>query len=249
MAGGSPLTRMSSRYSSDIDIFHDREERVVQAAQLDGAILEAGGYEVRWIRRERMILAAEVSNGEGQTRLEWVADSDFRFFPTLADPDFGFVLHPVDLATNKVMAAAGRQAVRDLVDLLTVHRRILPIGAVVWAAVEKAPGFTPEGLIAEIRRNSNYPREEWRTLICEEPIDPVSILDELRSVLNEAAEFVSRMPTSLIGLIFLDKDGAARQPDPHQVADFQAHAGQRGGHWPTNPEIMRSMLEKYGGKP
>jgi hypothetical protein len=34
-----------------------------------------------------------------------VADSDYRFFPTMADETFGYVLHPVDLAINKVMAA------------------------------------------------------------------------------------------------------------------------------------------------
>jgi hypothetical protein len=34
-----------------------------------------------------------------------VADSDYRSFPTMADETFGYVLHPVDLAMNKVMAA------------------------------------------------------------------------------------------------------------------------------------------------
>ena len=64
---------------------------------------------------------------------------------------FGYVLHPVDLATNKVMAAGSRRELRDIVDVVTVHETILPVGAVVWAAVEKSPGYTPEGLIAEIR--------------------------------------------------------------------------------------------------
>jgi hypothetical protein len=61
------------------------------------------------------------------------------------------VLHSVDLAMNKIMAAAGRREVRDIVDVVTIEETILPLGAVVWAAVEKAPGFTPGGLIAEIR--------------------------------------------------------------------------------------------------
>jgi len=43
----------------------------------------------------------------GGTRLEWLVESDFRFFPTIRDETFGYILHPVDLATNKVMAAAG----------------------------------------------------------------------------------------------------------------------------------------------
>jgi hypothetical protein len=36
------------------------------------------------------------------------------------------MLHPADLATNKVMAAAGRREVRDLVDVVTIHETILP---------------------------------------------------------------------------------------------------------------------------
>jgi hypothetical protein len=79
-----------------------------------------------------------------------VVDSDYRFFPVVRDDMFGHVLHPVDLAMNKLMAAAGRRELRDLV---TVHETILPSGAVVWAALDKSPGFTPEGLIEEIRRD------------------------------------------------------------------------------------------------
>ncbi len=95
----------------------------------------------------------------------------------MRDDTFGYVLHPVDLAMNKVMAAAGRREVRDLVDLVTVHETILPLGAVIWAAVEKSPGFTPEGLIAEIRRNSRYPAAEWRSLETTEPMDPNAIMN------------------------------------------------------------------------
>jgi hypothetical protein len=118
------LNRDAPRFSADIDIFHDREER-------------------------------GVTKGAEGTRLEWVADSDCRFFPTVRDDLFGCVLHPVDLAANKAMAAAGRRELRDLVD--------------------QSPGFTPEGLIAEIRRNSRYPATEWLKLIGSEPIDPKDV--------------------------------------------------------------------------
>ena len=145
---------------------------------------------------------AEVTRDDASTRLEWVADSDYRFFPTVPDETFGYVLHPVDLAMNKVMAAAGRRELRDIVDLVTVHQTILPLGAVVWAAVEKSPGFTPEGLIAEIRRNANYPAAEWRALQSSEPLDPKAITERLRAALAEAEAFVARMPTDKMGLLF-----------------------------------------------
>jgi hypothetical protein len=81
---------------------------------------------------------------------------------------------------NMVMAAAGRRELRDIVDLVTVHERILFLGAVIWAAVEKSPGFTPEGLIAEIRRNANYPAAECQSLQSAEPLDPKDITARLR---------------------------------------------------------------------
>jgi hypothetical protein len=173
-----------------------------------------------------------------------VVDSDYRFFPTMPDETFGYALHPVDLAMNKTMAAAGRREVRDLVDLVTVHETILPLGAVIWASVEKAPGFTPEGLIAEIRRNMNYPIGEWRALVTTEPLDPEAIMLKLRAALTEAEAFVGQMPTEKAGLLFL-QDGQILQPDLTRLRDYQTHAGQRRGHWPSSAEITTAMLEKY----
>ena len=206
VAGATPMNRDAVRYSAHIDVFHDREERLAVAALEDAQVLGAAGYRVAWLRQLPLIYTAEVTQGDAVTRLEWVVDSDFRFFPTIPDETFGYMLHPVDLAMNKVMAAAGRREVRDLVDLVTVHAEILSLGAVIWAAVEKSPGFTPEGLIAEMRRNANYPAADWRALLSTEPIDPKHITSRLRSALDEAETFVTRMPTEKMGLLFL-KDG------------------------------------------
>ena len=41
------------------------------------------------------------------------------------------------------MVAAGRREPRDVVDLLAAHDGLLPLGAVVWAAVGKSLGFAP----------------------------------------------------------------------------------------------------------
>ena len=48
-------------------------------------------------------------------------------------------------------------------------------GAVIWAAVDKSPGFTPKGLVVEIRRNVHYPTADWRAVLTEEPLDPQDI--------------------------------------------------------------------------
>ncbi len=162
----------------------------------------------------------------------------------MPDEVFGYVLHPVDLAMNKAMAAAGRRELRDIVDLVTVHETILPLGAVIWAAVDKSPGFTPEGLAAEIRRNSNYPSTEWLNLLSSEPLDPKDIMTRLRKALDDAEAFVLKMPTEKAGLLFL-KDGRVVQPDPARLGDYQTHAGQRRGQWPSSAEISAAMLERY----
>lgn len=248
VAGSTPLNRAAPRYSGDIDVFHDREERVSSAAMDDAKTLAADGYGVRWLRQQPAIYAAEVTRQGAGTRLEWVADSDFRFFPTMRDDTFGYMLHPADLAMNKVMAAAGRREVRDLVDVVTIHETILPLGAVIWAAVEKAPGFTPEGLIAEIRRNSNYPLAEWREIETTEPLDPRLVTPRLLAALDDAEAFVTRMPTDKLGLLFL-KEGHIVQPDPGRLEIYQTHAGQRRGQWPSSGEIAAAMFERYRKPP
>ncbi len=243
VAGAAPLNRNAPRYSSDIDVFHDREERVSAAALNDAQTLQAAGYNVTWLRQLPLIYTAAIEHDDAGTRLEWVVDSDYRFFPTMRDETFGYVLHPVDLAMNKTMAAAGRREVRDLIDLITIHQKILPLGAVIWAAVEKSPGFTPEGLIAEIRRNAHYPAAEWRALASREPIDPQTVLADLRAGLDAAEAFVAEMPTDKSGLLFLQGVDVV-QPDPDRLDSYRTHAGQRRGQWPSSAEITAAMFER-----
>jgi hypothetical protein len=91
VAGATPLNRDTTRYSGDIDVFHDRAERVESAAETDSQTLVAAGYGVKWLRRQSLIQTAEVTKEGAVTRLEWVADSDYRFFPTQPDEIFGYI--------------------------------------------------------------------------------------------------------------------------------------------------------------
>jgi hypothetical protein len=243
IAGSTPLNRNAARFSVDIDVFNDAAQRVAQAAAEDEATLRAAGLRTSWVRRLPTVQTLDVEVSSEHVRLDWVTDSDFRFFPTIPDPVFGYVLHPVDLALNKLLAAAGRREARDLVDLLTVHDRILPLGALVWAAVEKAPGFTPESLIGEVRRNLNIPQIEWRSLASLQPIDPVEVTSRLRQALDEAEQFLAAMATRDAGLLFIDADGRVVQPDLATLDGYMRHAGARRGHWPDNPAIAAAMLQ------
>ena len=54
-----------------------------------------------------------IRHGAEATRLEWVVNSEFRFFPVLPDDEFGYLLHPLDLAAIKVLAATSQFEARD----------------------------------------------------------------------------------------------------------------------------------------
>jgi len=56
----------------------------------------------------------------------WARDSAFRFYPLIEDETPGLVLHPFDLATNRVLAMAGRLEVRDWIDVLTCDQKLQP---------------------------------------------------------------------------------------------------------------------------
>ena len=136
VAGAAVLHRESDspRYSGDIDLFHDEVRLVQENAERDVESLRANGWAVDWATRSETFHRAWVTDGAERLKIEWVFDSAFRFFPTEPDPVLGFRLHPADLATNKVLAAAGRTVMRDFLDVIHLLETYLSLGALVWAA-------------------------------------------------------------------------------------------------------------------
>jgi hypothetical protein len=51
-----------------------------------------------------------------------------------------------------------------------------------------------------------------------------------------------------VGLLFL-KGGRVVEPDPGRLAEYETHAGQTRGHWPTSTDITSAMFERYNKKP
>jgi hypothetical protein len=130
-----------------------------------------------------------------------------------------------------------------VLDLLYIHGRHLPLGAVIWAAVGKDPGYSPESLICEIRRNARYRADDYADLALAEPVDAGDVARRLRKALDEAEVFVGAMPAGKEGLLFL-VDGKPLQPEPQTLADYVEHAGRRGGYWPSSAEIGGAMLDR-----
>jgi hypothetical protein len=244
IAGGIVINREGPRFSGDIDIFQDTEQRLDAAVQADAKALADAAFTLAWKKIVTGKREAEVEGLGEKMRLEWVHDSAFRFFPTQRDDLFGYVLHPVDLATNKTSATADRREPRDIVDLVTIHETILPLGAAICAAVGRFPGQSPEEMLADITRHSRFTVEDFRVLATQQPIDVPDLHRHIRGMLEDAEYFISRIPTEAVGFVFLER-GKAVQPDLGALEKYERHSGAPGGVWPSSPEISGAMLERY----
>jgi hypothetical protein len=139
--GGAAINRddQSPRFSSDLDFFHDAEGSVRTSAEGDAETLRQAGYDIQWLQQSRYIYQARIAKNAEHLGLDWCLDSAFRFFPITPDPQFGYCLHPMDLATNKMLALAGRSKIRDYIDIVYLHQQRLSLGALSWAACGKGP--------------------------------------------------------------------------------------------------------------
>lgn len=204
LAGGAAMhfAPNSTRYSDDLDFFHDSEARVAAAFAADGARLEQLGYGIRIELSLPGFVRATVSRGADGTRVDWAHDSAWRFMPLLRDPLGGLLLHPVDLAVNKVLALAGRDEPRDFVDILFVHRRVLPVAALCWSAPGKDPGFTPLSLLELLRRRGKYRPEDFTRLQLAEPFDLVGAKETWLAALADADAFARSRPPEELGCLY-----------------------------------------------
>ena len=246
VAGGSPVTARSVRISGDIDIFNDREELVEAAATADAALLFAMNLAVRWDRRLPGIWSGTVEGGPEKLKLEWAHDSAYRFYPAKADPQFGYVLHPADLMTNKVLAAAGRSVARDLVDIVTLSDEV-PIAAAILAAVGKDPGLPPDTIIDHIAMFGRHQQTAFDRLRSAEPIDGTAIQRAIREGLATARSVVERLDASAFGKLYL-QEGCVVVPDPARLGDYGVRGARRGGIAPQAQGIpVREVARRYRG--
>jgi len=229
LAGDSP------RFSQDLDFFHDIAERVAQSAELDAKTLFEAGYDLTWLLRTPTFYRAIITMGQQQLRIEWAQDSVFRFFPVLSDERCGYRLHDADAAVNKVLALAGRSEIRDFVDVLYLDRSYLSLGAMVWAACGKDPGYTPQFLLEQAGRHSAYSQMDLNRLDLREPMDLKDLKQSWLGALDEARKLVCMLPPEELGCLYLDQASNPVTPDPASDAfpSLVRHTGSILGAWPT----------------
>ncbi len=204
LAGGAALhiTPRSKRYSNALDYFHDSEERVATAFAADRALLQDKGYTVEIGMNQPGYIRAVVRKGKDATKVEWARDSSWRFLPPVRDRLAGFVLHPIDLAVNKLLALVGRDEPRDFVDILEAHEHIPSLGSLCWAAAGQDPGYTPAALLALLRRRGRYRPEDFARLHLREPLDLPALKEHWLQALDEADAFVAKRPPEELGCLY-----------------------------------------------
>ena len=236
MAGGAVINRSdaSPRYSADLDLFHDAADSVAVCANADADQLLKGGYTVEWQIRQPGFYRAQASRGADSLKLEWCSDSAFRFFPVQPDPDFGYALHQADLATNKVLALAGRSEFRDLLDILYLHDSYLSLGAVCWAACGKDEGFTPLSLLDHAKRNTKFQAANLASGYLAQPVALPDLKRRWLEAASAAENLIARLPAREVGCLYLDKAGTPVTPDPDGGAlpTLVRHFGSVRGAWP-----------------
>ncbi|MES1181017.1 MAG: nucleotidyl transferase AbiEii/AbiGii toxin family protein [Verrucomicrobiota bacterium] len=237
VAGATVFLRRedSLRRSQDIDVFHDTAESLRRAAAQDAAALKKNGYQLEWTEQQDLFRRAVVSQAGQATKMEWAYDSAFRFFPVQSDPEMGYVLHPLDSATNKLLALAGRGEVRDYLDVLFLHQKVLSLGALAWAACGKDGGFTPQFLIEEAQRLAHYPAARLNTLLLQKPMDLVECKRRWLEALAAAKILFLKLSPEEVGCLYLDAEGRAVTPDPaaSNFSQLRRHYGCIGGAWPS----------------
>jgi hypothetical protein len=237
LAGRAVINRAndSVRYSDDLDIFHAAAASVATCAEADAAQLRTLGYSVDWIIRQVGFYRAEVRRAEGRLRLDWSHDSAFRFFPAQPDADFGYCLHPADLAANKVLALAGRTEIRDLLDVLYLDQTFLSLGAMAWAACGKDPGYTPPLLFDQMSRHVRFQQSDLQGEYLAHPVDLQELKKHWLAARDQAEALCARLPAEELGCLYLDADNRPVTPDPDSPAfpTQKRHRGSVRGAWPT----------------
>lgn len=245
-AGGSVLNLEALRLSKDLDIFHGAGTNVAAIAQADIASLRAAGYTVTLDgpNFEGLVSASVAAEGRGMTRLQWVQAGNWNFFRPVEDAVFGLRLHMADLAINKLLAAAGRKQVRDFVDLAMIHRHLLPLWHLAWAAPGKDESWTPQSLLERIAFHNGFRQADIDAEI--EPAGSFSAAEigqTIRAAIDEARAIFDRLPPQSVGHLFVD---AAGRPlaDAARIAEdgVQLLAATPGGTLPSNPAIDHALI-------
>lgn len=227
VAGGLALNHVLGlgRLSRDIDVFNDSGDAFRAAYEADTRALRAAGYDVRLLRVAEGFAEAVVTRNGEATDVQWARDSAFRFFRLARDPLLGTTMHPFDLATNKLLALAGRREPRDWVDAVRCTERVQSLGLLAWAACGKDPGYSPPSLVEAVARTRHAQDEIDWAVASLAPLAAAGLSRRWHAQVDEARRWWTVLPPEFAGCCVLDAAGELFRGTPEQGRDALA-AGQ-----------------------
>ena len=151
-------------------------------------------------------------------------------FSVQPDEEFGWRLHLADLATNKVLALAGRWEARDFVDTLYLDETFASLGLLAWAAAGKDPGLTPWLILEQANRFNRMRPEKFLEKLGTDKFDYVAMKTRWRESVEAALELVSALPSQELGALYLNAND--RPANPLIAAGTRPHYASLGGVWP-----------------
>lgn len=215
VAGGMALNNIAEapRESRDMDVFYDRADSLKESFLLDCQTLCAAGYEISVIRREYNFVEVKLDKDGQSMKAQWCVDSAYRFFPLQANDVSGYTMHPLDLATNKLLALVGRTAVRDWIDTITAIQKVQPLPYLLSAACGKDPGYTPASLLELIARRRYNQVEIDDEILPRGSYDAAELCVFWHKVVAEAWASLELFPVEAVGKAFLSSDGTLFRGD------------------------------------
>jgi hypothetical protein len=244
----------SLRVSHDLDLFHDTEKAVADAYAGDIQILKGNGFSAETLISQPGFIRARLHDASDSLLIDWAQDSIWRFLEPVPLEGIGWVLHPVDLAVNKVLALAGRDEPRDFLDTVFLHEKVLPLGALIWAAAGKDPGQNPRMLLGLLQRKGRVTPDELGRLDLSTDINLQELHHTWRQALTDARIWIDQRPPGEAGCLYTDPEtGRLIAPVGGQPAEILR--GAPGGVLPaihgvrarnfTESETLRSSIEGF----
>lgn len=236
LAGGAALHFKpdSLRFSVDLDYFHDSEARVSSAFEQDRKLLIKNSYQCVIEMNQPGYLRCLVKRDKQATKVEWAHDSSWRFMPVQYIKNIGYMLDPIDLAINKLLALVGRDEARDFLDVHYTHQNILPLGAQIWAACGKDPGFNPRSLLELLKRRGKYHAQDFTRLHLQAPVDLQKLKMDWLHMLDDAEQFIQLSPPDDIGCLYYspEKQKFIQPVDFSKSSSIARHFAKPGGILP-----------------
>ncbi len=203
-ATGILISPKSPRISHDLDLFHASEAAVAAAYKKDVERMSEDGLAVEVLISQPGFIRSRVSDDEDSLLVDWAHDSIWRFFETVRLENIGCVLHPVDLAVNKVLALVGRDEPRDFIDVIYVHETVLPLKALIWAASGKDPGLNPLMILGLLERKVFIGDPEIKRLDLVKHISAPELNRDWKNALAEAKPWIEQRSAEEAGSLYLD---------------------------------------------